>query len=488
MIIGGIDVGTTGCKLTAYDDKGTPVCDFYKAYEVSRKSGEHEIDAEIIFESVCDVIQNVSKKCELSAIGVTTFGETFVMLDENDNVLLPSMLYTDPRGEEECKKLCDALGESRLIEISGVKPHQMYSLPKVMWIKNNRPDVYEKTKRILLMEDYIVYKLSGCASIDYSLAARTLGFDIRKKCWSDEIFNAAGIDKNLFSKPVAAFNVAGDLKECIKNNLGINSDVKIVNGAHDQVAAAVGAGVFEVGQAVDGTGTVECVTPVFDKIPENKRLYDEGYSVVPYVFDGTYVCYALSFTGGAVIKWFRDNFAENKSYKELDSFVKEGPSGIMVMPHFAGAANPYMDNGSKAAILGLTLEHTDVDLYKALMEGVTYEIMTNIEHLETFGITPEKLFATGGGASSDVWLQIKADILNRPVTALTAKEVGACGTCMMVGVAMGIYKDLYEAKEFFVKEKKTYTPYADNAIKYKKYYDAYKNIYSSIRPIIRETE
>ncbi len=486
MIIGGIDVGTTGCKLTAYDDKGTPVCDYYKAYEVSRKSGEHEIDAEIIFESVCDVIQNVSKKCQLSAIGVTTFGETFVMLDENDNVLLPSMLYTDPRGEEECKKLCDALGESRLIEISGVKPHQMYSLPKVMWIKNNCPDIYEKAKRILLMEDYIVYKLSGCATIDYSLAARTLGFDIRQKCWSDEIFDAAGIDKNLFSKPVTAFNIAGDLKESVAKQLGIISNVKIVNGAHDQVAAAVGAGVFEVGQAVDGTGTVECVTPVFDKIPENEKLYDEGYSVVPYVFDGTYVCYALSFTGGAVIKWFRDNFAENKSYKELDDSVKEGPSGIMVMPHFAGAANPYMDNGTKAAILGLTLEHTDADLYKALMEGVTYEIMTNIEHLETFGIRLEKLFATGGGASSDVWLQIKADILNRPVTALSAKEVGACGTCMMVGVAMGIYKDLYEAKEFFVKEKKTYVPCADNAIKYKKYYDTYKNIYNAIRPIIRE--
>ncbi len=488
MIIGGIDVGTTGCKLTAYDDKGTLVCDFYKAYEVSRKSGEHEIDAEIIFESVCDVIKNVSNKCELSAIGVTTFGETFVMLDENDNVLLPSMLYTDPRGEEECKKLCDVLGESRLIEISGVKPHQMYSLPKVMWIKNNRPDIFEKTKRILLMEDYIVYKLSGCASIDYSLAARTLGFDIRKKCWSDEIFNAAGIDKNLFSKPVAAFNVAGDLKENIAKSLGITSNIKIVNGAHDQVAAAVGAGVFEVGQAVDGTGTVECVTPVFDNIPENKKLYDEGYSVVPYVFDGTYVCYALSFTGGAVIKWFRDNFAENKSYKELDASVKEEPSGIIVMPHFAGAANPYMDNGSKAAILGLTLEHTDADLYKALMEGVTYEIMTNIEHLETFGITPKKLYATGGGASSDVWLQIKADILNRSITSLDAKEVGACGTCMMVGVAMGIYKNLYEAKEFFVKEKKTYTPCADNVEKYKKYYTAYKNIYRAIRPIISEVE
>ncbi len=488
MIIGGLDVGTTGCKLTAYDDKGNFIYNSYKEYEVSRQSGEHEIDASVIFDAVCDVIKDTAQKYELSAIGVTTFGETFTALDENGNVLMPSMLYTDPRGEEERKMLCEALDEEKLTYISGVKPHQMYSLPKIMWIKNNRPEVFAKVKRIMLMEDYIVYKLTGKAYIDYSLAARTMAFDIRNKCWSDEIFDAAGIDKNLLSVPVPAFNVAGEIKADISEKLGIKNCVKIVNGAHDQVAAAVGSGVFEVGQAVDGTGTVECVTPVFDKIPESEKLYTEGYSVVPYVFDGTYVCYALSFTGGATLKWFRDNFSRDKSYAELDSAVKDEPSSILVLPHFAGAANPYMDNSSKAAMIGLTLEHTDADIYKALMEGVTYEIMTNIEHLESFGIRPEKLYATGGGASSDVWLQMKADILNRPVTALLAKEAGACGACMMTGVAIGIYKDLYEAKSVFVKEKKTFVPNYDKTEKYQKYYRAYKKIFDAVRPIIAEID
>ena len=486
MFLGGLDVGTTGCKLSVYDDKGGFVYNSYKEYEVSRTSGEHEIDAQNIFDAVCKVLKDVAQKYELEAMGVTTFGETFTVLDENDNVLLPSMLYTDPRGGEECKELCEILGEKRLTYISGVKPHQMYSLPKIMWIKKNRPEIFAKAKHILLMEDYIVYKLTGNAVIDYSLAARTMALDIREKCWSDEIFNAAGIDKNLLSKPVPAFNVAGEIKAEVAKALGISNAIKIVNGAHDQVAAAVGAGVFEVGQAVDGTGTVECVTPVFDSIPECEALYDEGYSVVPYVFDGTYVCYALSFTGGATLKWFRDNFAAEKSYAELDSMVKENPTGIMILPHFAGAANPYMDNGSKAAMLGLTLENTNADIYKALMEGVTYEIMTNIEHLESFGIKPQKLYATGGGAYSDVWLQIKADILNRPVTALLAKEAGTCGTCMMTGVAVGIYKNLLEAKEFFVKEKRTFVPNTNNVEKYRKYYNAYKNIYDAVRPIISE--
>ena len=488
MALGGLDVGTTGCKLTAYDDKGNFIYNSYKEYEVSRRSGEHEIDAHVIFEAVCTVIREVAQKCELSAIGVTTFGETFVVLDENDNILLPSMLYTDPRGEEECKILCRALDENRLTYISGVKPHQMYSLPKIMWIKNNRPEVFAKIKRIMLMEDYIVYKLTGKAYIDCSLAARTMAFDIRRKCWSDEILSAAQIDKNLLSEPVKAFNVAGEIKPEILSELGIINSVKIVNGAHDQVAAAVGAGVFEVGEAIDGTGTVECITPVFDKIPEDENLYNEGYSVVPYVFDDTYVSYALSFTGGATLKWFRDNFSENKSYNELDLEVKDEPSGILVMPHFAGAANPYMDNGSKAAVVGLTLEHTYADIYKSLMEGVTYEIMLNIEHLDTFGINLEKLYATGGGAYSDVWLQIKADILNRTIISLEAKEAGTCGTCMMAGVAIGTYKDLYEAKSVFVKKKKIFVPNPDRVEKYKKYYNAYRDMYKIIRPVIEKKD
>lgn len=484
MFIGGLDVGTTGCKLSIYNDKGIFMCNSYKEYEVNRHNGEHEIDASVIFDSVCSVIRDCASEYEIAAIGVTTFGETFAALDENDKILLPSMLYTDPRGEEECRILCENCGEERLTYTSGVKPHRMYSLPKIMWIKNKHPEIYKNIKRIMLMEDYIIYMLTGNAFIDYSLAARTMAFDIRNKCWSDEILNAAGLDKKLLSTPVKQGHLAGETKKQVLQKLGIKTPIKIINGSHDQVAAAVGSGVFHVGQAVDGTGTVECVTPVFDKIPQSESLYAEGYSVVPYVFDGTYVCYALSFVGGAALKWFRDNFSKDKSYAELDRNTKASPSEILVLPHFVGAANPYMDNGSKAAIIGLTFEHTDADIYKAMMEGVTYEAMINIEHMEHFGIFPEKLYATGGGASSDIWLQIKADILNRPVTSLSAKETGACGTCMMVGVAMGIYKDLYEAKSFFVREEKTYIPNPDNVCKYRKYYEAYKKIYGAVRPIV----
>lgn len=495
MLIGGLDVGTTGCKLTIYNSKGEYICNEYVEYDVSRKNGEHEVNAGEIYKAVCKVICGGHKRCgKISAIGVTTFGETFVLLDEDDNVLAPSMLYTDPRGQEECVQLSDKLGEEKIIKITGVKPHCMYSLPKIAYIKNNEPEIYSKVKRILLIEDFIVYMLTGKAQIDYSLAARTLGFDIRNKCWSEVIFAVAGIDVSLMSQPVKTGTCAGRIKSEIANELGASENMLIVSGCHDQVAAAVGAGVFSVGDAVDGTGTVECFTPVFDAIPENSQLYNQGYSVVPYVFDNTYVCYALSFTGGAVLKWFRDNFAryekmiaeENgeNAYANLDKMIPTQPTDILVLPHFAGAANPYMDNGSKGVVIGLTLEHTNIDFYKALMEGVTYEIMTNIEHLNAFGIKPERIIATGGGASSAAWLQIKADILNRRIISLSAKEAGACGTCMLTVVAIGLYNSLHDAKRVFVKEKEEYTPDAERGEIYKNNYSAYKKIYSAVRPII----
>jgi len=480
MYIGGLDVGTTGCKLTLYNEDGGFVHNEYREYDVSRKGGEHEMDAGDVFDSVLEVIKVTAEKYSgIGIIGVTTFGEAFVMLGEDDKPLLPTMLYTDPRGEDEVKELCDKVGEERIISITGVKPHQMYSLPKVMWIKKNRPEIYKKAKCVLLMEDYIVYMLTGKRQIDYSLAARTMALDIRNRCWSKEVFDAAGVDVPLMSEPVPSGNIAGTAKP----ELGIGN-IKIMNGSHDQVAAAVGAGVSEPGNATDGTGTVECITPVFDSIPDNEELYRSGYAVVPYVFDGTYVCYAFSYTGGAVIKWYRDNFAKHETgnvYAKLDSSIPDEPTGILVMPHFAGAATPYMDNNSKAAIIGLTLEHTDAHFYKALMEGVTYEIMVNIDRLESAGINPDRLFATGGGAQSEVWLQIKADIIGKPITALDAGEAGTCGTCMLAAVASGVCKDLKEAKSKFVKEKKTYYPdMAKNEI-YKKYFEAYKGIYDAVR-------
>ncbi|MGM9682421.1 MAG: L-fuculokinase [Eubacteriales bacterium] len=482
MKIGGIDVGTTGCKLTVYNEAGELLHKEYVSYEVSRTAGEHEIDGRLIWEGVRILIRK-STDCvgNIDAIGVTTFGETFVMLDEADRVLCPSMLYTDPRGREES----GIFDPQTVMEIAGVKPHAMYSLPKIMWIKKNRPEIYKKAKRIMLFEDFIVYMLTGQAQIDCSLAARTMGLDIRACRWSRELFDIAGIDVRKMSAVVRSGTVAGTVRAELARELGLHGTV-IVSGCHDQVASAAGAGAFEKGVAVDGTGTVECITPVFSRIPENPELYGDNYSIVPYIEPGKYVCYAFSFTGGAAVKWFRDRLAENRSYGELDAEIGSEPGSILVLPHFSGAATPYMDPDSKAAFLGVTLETTRADLYRAVMEGVTYEILLNLKRLERAGIVPKKLYATGGGALSPVWLQMKADVLGLPITGLFAPEAGAAGTVMLTGIATGVFRDLQEAKRVMVREGKTYLPDAQKHEKYARLFRRYEKMYDAVRPLSGE--
>ncbi len=492
MIIGGLDVGTTGCKVVLYSEKAELLATYYNEYNATHKNGLHEISFEEVKEGVLGLLKKATEERRVDALGVTSFGETFAMLDEKDEVLAPSMLYTDPRGESECAELCSKVGQEKLTLLTCIKPHPMYSISKIMWQKNNNPEAFGRCKRILLGEDFIVYILTGAAQIDYSLAARTAAFDIDKKCWIAEVFAAAGIDPSLMSAPVPAGTIAGILRPEIKELLGIDYDITVVNGCHDQVAGMIGAGVFSSTRAMDGTGTVECIPVVLKEKPTDVAFYDGGYSVVPYI-DGKFACYALSFTGGATLKWFRDNFAEYQHkkaeaegknvYAELDASVKDEPTGILILPHFAGAATPYMDSDSKAAFIGITLETTKYDLYKALMEGTSYEMLLNFNTMKTLTGEIEEIRATGGGASSDVWLQIKADILNTEITALSCREVGAAGTAALAGKAVGAFDDLAETVEKMAKVRKIFTPNTENNKIYSTLYKKYANIYKAVKEI-----
>ncbi len=493
MRLAGLDIGTTGCKISVFDPDGTLLGSVYRDYPALRTHTAHEVDASAIWQAVRSVIAEAAAQYpDIGGIGVTSFGETFVLLDENDEPLAPAMLYTDPRGAEQCARLSETLSDGRIAAITGISLHPMYSLPKLMWLKENMPGLFSRARRAMLMEDYIVYLLTGKAQIDYSLATRTMAFDIRSLCWSEEILAAAGIDAALLSAPVPTGASAGCVRPALAAELGLNPETVIVSVSHDQVAAAVGSGVFDETSTVDGAGTVECMTPVFTQY-DAEKMAEGGYCIVPFVTPGRYVTYAFSYTGGALVKWFIDQLgghavhaAEGSVYDHLEGTADGVPTGLLVLPHFSGAATPYMDADSRGAILGLTLAHTQQDIYRAIMEGVCYEMRLNQERLAESGITVAPLKATGGGAKSRVWLQMKADVLNVPVTALSTAEAGAAGSAMLVGVATGLFPSLEEAAQAMIREKHTYFPRPEAAARYDKVYQRYKKLYAAVRPLMEE--
>ncbi len=499
MYIGGLDIGTTGCKLTVFDDRGNQLAKSYRDYPALIKSAGHEIDANEILSRVYEVIMEMATQYpQIEGIGVTSFGETFVACDEAGKALRPSLLYTDPRGVDQVEKLCSKISPERAAQISGVKPHEMYSLPKLMWIKENEPELFSKIKHVFLIEDFIVFHLTNRAQIDYSLAARTMGLDIRNLCWSQEIFDAAGIDKNRFSTPVPSGTVAGTLTEEAANRTGLDANTQIVSISHDQISAAVGAGVFSSDTAVDGAGTVQCITPIYDEIPDMSVMTQGNFAVVPYVVPGKYVCYAFSYSGGALMQWCTQTLAkkEKSEAKQIGLSVNEilekeyadthgeEPSGLLVMPHFAGAATPYMDTGSKGVILGLTTDTSVAEIYRGCMEGVVYEMVLNCEYLKPSGVRFSKLQATGGGAHSKVWMQMKADMLNLPIVALETVDAGTVGSAMLTGIAVGLFEDLPHAASVMVKSVATYEPRQGLHEKYMAQYEKYKKIYSAVRPLM----
>lgn len=493
--LAGLDIGTTGCKVTVYQANGELKAEAYREYGPMPSCQPGEIDPTVIKECVFQVLKEVAPNSgELTGMGITSFGETAVLLDENDVPLMNSLLYTDPRGEEECEILRAHFTDARIAEITGMKASAMFTLPKLMWIRKHRPEIWSKVKKIMLMQDYITYLLSGQNDIAYSLAARTLAFDIHKLTYSRELLDFAGIAPEMLSRPIPNGAAAGFINNRLALSLGLPFGISIIAVGHDQIAAAFGASVLNPGDCALGMGTVECLTPMFQGMPDKAELLHEGgFAIVPYREKDTYVTYAFTFCGGALLKWYRDGIGKEiackvkeegrNPYSYFDGLVKDEPSGLLVLPHFAGAATPYMDSQASGAILGLTLNTAPEDIYKGLLEGVTYEMRLNLEYLQNSGIQVKKITAAGGGAKSDVWLQMKADILNMPIAVSDLSQAGAIGSIIMAGLTCRLYYSHEEAFSKFTGDIKTFSPRSEMVAAYQPLYEKYKKVYQAVKEI-----
>lgn len=486
MIYAGIDIGSTCSKISVFDDDKY-LFSIREDYLITREENAHTLDASEIFLAIKKLIKKAYDKAKIKAVGITSFGESFVMLDKEDNILMPTLLYTDLSGVEEAKELNNIFSKETLGEKTGQISLNMFSLPKIMYIKKHHKDIYEKCHHILLIEDYIVYALSGVKQIDYSLACRSLMFNINTKDWDEDILSKTGINKDLLSKPVKSGIKAGKIKDNLKKELEIFDDIDIYSISHDQISNALGAGVLFEGEAVDGNGTVECISFVYNKKQINPFLYQKGYGIVPYLNDELYISYILNYTGGAFLNWIIDTYftKEKEIYSDIYSYLNNNlnnkPSKILILPYFAGAGTPYMDEKAKGAIINLKLSTSKFEIYKAALEALCYEMKLNLELLYKHDIKITKLVATGGGSVNDTFLQMKADIFNLPIIQLDNKDAGTVGSGMIMGVQLGIFKDLVEAKNRMIKIKKVFYPSKDNE-KYNHNYKQYKKLY----PLLKE--
>lgn len=482
-----LDVGTTCCKCQLFSEEGRIVAYHSEEYPLRTVGAERYVYTDEIFSRIKDMMRFAVAAGGFSSVCISSIGESFVLLDRQDGVLFPPMLYTDPRGEEEAGALLRQFGAQALFSRLGLLPQSMFSLSKLLWIRNHRPDLYAKADKVLLMCDYMGYLLTGKCVIDPGLASRTGAFDIARRQFDGELLGELGISPSLFSKPKKTGSVVGELKEELKKELGLAGSVKLVLGSHDQICAALGAGAVKAGDAVDGMGTVECLTAVTDRKPSDVRMGAQGYVCVPFAEDGLYCTYMFNYSNGSLIDWYRKNILhgyrgeDDSFFAYIERRMREGPTGILALPYFAGAATPYQNISAKGAFLNLTTKTTDADIYKAILEGTSMEMRLNAETAKRYGFRVESAVATGGGANSAAWLQIKADIQNIPVRTLRSSEGGLCGCAMLQAVAAGVCADLTSAAARFVQYKDVFLPDAARHAAYEGQYKKYKKLYKTVK-------
>lgn len=499
MSLMGVDVGTTGVKAVVFNAGGEMLGQGYREYPLIHPGppGWVELDSERIWQATKDAIREAVAKAgsgdPVEAIAISSMGETAVPLDADGQPLMNAIANLDTRATEQARQLEQTLGQQRVFSLTGHPIHPMYTVPKLMWLKDNRPEVFGQLWKFLCAQDFTAFRLGAKdPAIDWSLASRTMGFDVVGKRWCGEVLQAAGLTEDVWAKPLPSGEPISTVDPKIADELGLSSDVVLVTGGHDQPCGCLGSGVVKEGVAMDAIGTVDCITVAFGEPVLSEAMLRNNFCCYPHTAPDLYVTVTWSWTGGILLRWYRDIFAsEEKSVAErmgvdvYDLIVAQAsskPTNLFVLPHFTPTTGtPWMDTQSKGVIAGLTLNTKRGDLIRALLEGVNYEMRLNLELLKEAGITVREIRAIGGGAKSRFWLQLKANMFGVPVVSLQVSEAACFGAALLAGRAVGKWQSVAEAAENLVQVRETFEPDPKEANLYDERWTLYRDLYLTLR-------
>lgn len=486
MISLGVDIGGTGAKCVAFDDHGAQLALSYIEYP--NPPGKANLEPQVLSDSVVrvirDCVQALPARDAVAAITVSSFGESFVPIDEQGAPLTDIIMYFANSESGEFDELVRRVGEETFMRVARILPDASYSLAKMLYtLRTAQRPVW----KFLPIAAYVCYRLSGAVMTDVSLACRTLLYDVEKREWSRELLEASGVALDQLPDVCPTGTAVGFLRPEIAQALSLPENVRVVIGSHDQIVNALACGVCEHGDGVDVSGTCECIEPLFAGIPGDFGFTRENFACVPYVDDVGYVTYAYNISGGAVVRWYRDQLAKHLSaqakaehvsiYDLLNRACPKEPTDVIVLPFLQGmGGTPDVRPNARGMFYGVTMETGLPEFYRAILEGLTFEMAYNLEKLEGFGVAPNRLYACGGGARSKVWLQIKADIWNREILPVKTEETGALGSAILGFAAVTGEKDRLALAKKFVQLGEPMRPDAARVEVYREKFQLYKQL------------
>ncbi len=493
----GIDLGTSGTKTVLFDENGKSIASATAEYPLyQQKNGWAEQDPKDWWNAACETLNTVISKSGVSAssikgVGISGQMHGLVMLDENGAVIRNSIIWCDGRTTAECREITESIGAERLIQITANPALTGFTAGKILWVRKNEPQNYERCRHILLPKDYIRFKLTGEFATEVSDASGMNLLDVTNRCWSDEVLEKLKIDKALLGEMYESVDITGEVTGNASKLTGLAAGTPVVGGAGDNAAAALGTGVVKQGRAFTTIGTSGVVFAHSDKVTIDPQGRVHTFcSAVP----GAWAVMSCTLAAGLSLRWFRDVCCEKEvaSAKELSVDTYElmsteadkspiGANRLLFLPYLMGERSPILDEKARGAFIGLSAMHRKGDLTRAVMEGVTYSQRACLDVLRNMGVVTDEMMACGGGSRSGTWRQMLADVYGCPVQTSSATLEGpALGVAILAGVGTGVYASVAEACEKIVHADTCCQPVTANSNAYEPYYKLYCSLYPAL--------
>ena len=482
----GVDLGTSALKLVMMKGNGELVKTVSKEYPLYfPRSGWSEQNPTDWFLAVKEGLKELAAYADEKIAGISFGGQMhgLVILDKDDNVLRPAILWNDGRSTEETDYLNNVIGKEKLSKLTANIAFAGFTAPKILWVKNNEPEIFEKISKIMLPKDYISYMLSGSFSTDYSDASGMLLLDVKNKKWSKEMIDICSISEDMLPKLYESYEPVGDIKPELAKELGLNEGIKIVAGAGDNAAAAIGTATVGEGAcniSLGTSGTVFISSKNFG-VDNFNALHSFAHA------DGNYHLMGCMLSAASCNKWWMEEILKTKDFeKEQSNIDNLGENNVFFLPYLMGERSPHNDPDAAGTFIGMRMDTKREDMTLAVFEGVTFALRDSLEVARSLGIKIEKTMICGGGAKSPLWKRLVANILNVEVDVPMSEEGPGFGAAILAAVGCGEYESVEDAAKSIIKIKEKIKPEADLVVKYEEKYQKFKRIYPALKDVFKE--
>lgn len=496
----GIDIGTSACKIAVFEKNGTVIAAGSGDYPVYYpQPGWAEQNPDEWWTAVCETIKTLLEKNhidarEIAGVGIDGQSWSAIPIDQEGNVLANTPIWMDTRAQDICDRINREIGEENIFALTGNSLQPSYTTAKILWYKENLPQMYEKIDKILQSNAFIAYRLTGTLSHDMSQGYGVHCFDMKNGCWNDEMCEKMGIPRSFLPELVPCHQVVGTVTAKAAEKTGLAEGTPVVAGGLDAACGTLGAGVIHVGETQEQGGQAGGMSICIEEYAADPRLI-LGAHVVP----GQWLLQGGTVGGGGVMRWFEKEFAGyereiadrvgKSSLDQLNEIAQETPpgsDGVVFLPYMAGERSPIWDPNAKGVYYGLDFNKTKGHMVRAAMEGVAFSLKHNLDIAEDTGAKVEELRAMGGSANSLLWTQIKSDITGKPIVVPSSDTATTLGAVILAGVGVGVYKDFEEAVHMTVKLTRRHEPDMEKHRLYQKNYETYLELYKSLKSLMRK--